>query len=133
VSSCSFPVRVRDTTPPRISCPRDMEVWRKFRYGSQVNFMAEAVDTVGRPTITYEPSPGSDFMVGTTQVRVTATDAFGNTSRCSFDVKVRREYEPNADSGCGCGASSPGVLSGWALLTAVSMLAGRRRRSSNKQ
>lgn len=132
-SSCSFQVRVRDTTAPRISCPRDMEVWRKYRYGAQVSFMAEASDAVSKPVITYEPAPGSDFMVGVTPVRVTATDAGGNASRCSFNVKVRRDYEPRADSGCGCGAASPGVLSGWALLTAVSMLARRRRRSSSNE
>lgn len=127
-ATCSFQVRVRDTTAPRLVCPSNMEVWRKFRYGAPVSFMAEATDTVAKPFITYEPAPGSDFVVGVTQVRVTATDTSGNVSRCSFDVKVRREYEPQS-SACGCGASSPGVLSGWALLTAVSMLAGRRRKS----
>ncbi|MCY1077600.1 ELWxxDGT repeat protein [Archangium lansingense] len=133
VSSCSFQVKVRDSTAPRLTCPRNMEVWRKFRYGAPVNYVADAADAVSKPAISYEPAPGSDFIVGTTQVRVTATDAAGNTSRCSFDVKVRREYDPQTNSGCGCGAASPGVLSGWALLTAVSMLARRRRRSSGKE
>jgi uncharacterized protein (TIGR03382 family) len=127
-TDCSFEVKVRDTTAPRLSCPRDMEVWRKFRYGAKVDYRAEATDSVSRPAVTYEPAPGSDFMVGVTPVRVTASDASGNVSRCSFNVKVRRDYEPQADSGCGCGAASPGVLSGWALLTAVSMLARRRRK-----
>jgi uncharacterized protein (TIGR03382 family) len=128
-STCSINVKVVDTTAPHLSCPRNMEVWRKFRYGAKVNYMAEASDSVSKPAITYDPAPGSDFVVGTTRVRVTASDASGNVSRCSFDVKVRRDYEPQSDSGCGCGASSPGVLSGWALLTAVSMLARRRRKS----
>ncbi|WP_375765480.1 ELWxxDGT repeat protein [Archangium gephyra] len=128
-TTCSFQVVVSDTTAPRLTCPRDMEVWRKFRYGSKVDFAAEATDAVSKPSITYDPAPGSDFVVGNTKVRVTASDTFGNVSRCSFDVKVRREYEPRGDGGCGCGVSSPGVLSGWALLTAVSMLAGRRRKS----
>ena len=127
-ATCSFQVKVRDSTAPALSCPRNLEVWRQFRYGAKVAFQAEASDAVSKPAITYEPAPGSDFVVGRTQVRVTASDASGNVSRCAFEVKVRRDYEPQADSGCGCGASSPGVLSGWALLTAVSMLARRRRK-----
>ncbi|HYO67705.1 MAG TPA: ELWxxDGT repeat protein, partial [Archangium sp.] len=115
-STCSFQVKVRDTTAPRLSCPSNMEVWRKFRYGAKVDFMADATDAVSKPAITYEPAPGSDFVVGRTLVRVTASDASGNVSRCAFEVKVRRNYEPQEGSGCGCGASSPGVLSGWALL-----------------
>lgn len=132
-SSCSFQVVVNDTTAPKLTCPRDMEVYRKYRYGAKVDFRAEATDAVSKPAINYEPAPGSDFVVGVTKVRVTASDTFGNVSRCSFDVKVRRDYEPQGDSGCGCGASSPGVLSGWALLTAVSMLAGRRRKSGGSK
>ena len=128
-STCSFQVKVRDTTPPRLVCPHDMEVWRKFRYGAPVSFAAEVSDAVSRPAISYEPTSGSDFVVGVTRVRVSATDAAGNVSRCSFDVKVRRDYEPRSDS-CGCGAGSPGVLSGWALLTSLSLLARRRRRGS---
>ncbi|WP_084609876.1 ELWxxDGT repeat protein [Archangium violaceum] len=127
-SSCSFQVKVRDTTAPQLACPNNMEVWRQFRYGAKVAFQAKSFDAVSKPAITYEPAPGSDFVVGRTQVRVTASDASGNVSRCSFEVKVRRDYDPQTDSGCGCGASSPGVLSGWALLTAVSMLARRRRK-----
>ncbi|HYO58382.1 ELWxxDGT repeat protein [Archangium sp.] len=129
---CSFNVRVRDTTAPKLACPQNMEVWRMFRYGSSVDFMAEATDTVSKPAIFYDPPPGSDFVVGITPVRVTATDAAGNVSRCTFDVRVRREYEPRS-GGCGCGAASPGVLSGWALLAAVSMLAGRRRKSGGSR
>jgi uncharacterized protein (TIGR03382 family) len=128
-SRCSFNVVVRDTTPPRLACPRDMEVWRRFRYGSPVEFLAEASDRVSTSEISYDPPSGTKFVVGVTPVRVTATDAAGNVSHCTFDVKVRREYEPRNGSGCGCGAASPGVLSGWALLTALSVLAGRRRKS----
>ncbi len=93
----------------------------------------DANDLVSMPTLSYDPPSGSKFVVGLTPVRVTATDAAGNTSRCTFDVKVRREYEPRGDGSCGCGAASPGVLSGWALLTALSMLAGRRRKSGGSR
>ncbi|MGZ3460818.1 MAG: HYR domain-containing protein, partial [Archangium sp.] len=67
------------------------------------------------------------FKVGTNLVTVSATDAAGNVSRCAFNVKVSPQYERG---GCGCGAASLGDFSGGALLTALTFLAGRRRKSS---
>ena len=44
------------------------------------------------PTITTSHGSGSIFLVGTTTVNVTATDAAGNASHCSFTVTVRYNF-----------------------------------------
>jgi hypothetical protein len=50
---------------------------------------ATATDATGEPTLRYSVASGSTFPVGTTQVTVTAADAAGNESRCTFDVTPR--------------------------------------------
>jgi hypothetical protein len=40
------------------------------------------------PVVAAEPPSGSTFPVGKTVVRVTATDAKGNSTECSFEVTV---------------------------------------------
>ncbi|WNG49788.1 HYR domain-containing protein [Archangium minus] len=126
-AQCSFTVKVRDTQPPTIICPQDHEVWRTTRYGATVDYpKASASDSVSSPALTYNPPPGSDFIVGITPVVVTATDAAGNTSRCTFQVGVSRQY---ARGSCGCGASSTSEFAGGLLLSTLALLAGRRRKS----
>ncbi|PTL79416.1 ELWxxDGT repeat protein [Vitiosangium sp. GDMCC 1.1324] len=128
-AQCSFTVKVRDTHAPKVTCPPDQQVWRTSRYGATVEFpVATALDTVSPASLTYNPPSGSDFMVGTTPVVVTATDASGNSSRCTFNVTVSRQYARN---GCGCGAASSNEFFGGLLLTTLAVLAGRRRKSGS--
>lgn len=125
---CSFSVRVRDTTPPALTCPQSQWVWRGNSFGARVKKypQAQAWDSVSVSKVSYDPPPGSLFAVGTTPVTVTATDAAGNQSRCVFQMEVKPEYEA---SGCGCGAATPGGLSAGAALAALAVLAGRRRKA----
>ncbi|HEX8190717.1 MAG TPA: Ig-like domain-containing protein, partial [Pyrinomonadaceae bacterium] len=85
-----FNVTVRDTTAPALSCPADIVVAAApGAPAAAVNFNLTASDTVSAVNVTSSPASGSAFSVGTTTVSVTAKDAAGNTSTCSFDVTVK--------------------------------------------
>ena len=89
-TSATFQVSVRDTTAPSVNCPADIVAAAAPGASSAaVNFQITANDTVSAVTVTSSPASGSAFAVGTTTVSVTAKDAAGNTSTCSFNVTVR--------------------------------------------
>ncbi|MBV9927315.1 MAG: HYR domain-containing protein [Acidobacteria bacterium] len=86
----TFKVFVRDTTAPAVNCPADVVV--NAAPGSSTaaaSFNPTANDAVSAVTVSTDPASGSTFPVGTTTVSVTAKDAAGNTSTCSFNVTVR--------------------------------------------
>jgi uncharacterized repeat protein (TIGR01451 family) len=88
---------VADQTDPVISCPTDIEVFLPPNSPDTSVVVtypaATATDNCSSsPTITYSHASGSVFPVGTTQVTVTATDAAGNDSTCTFNVHVRYNF-----------------------------------------
>jgi N-acetylneuraminic acid mutarotase len=88
-ASSSFVVTVRDTTPPVVTVPPNMNVQAQNGSGAIVNFTTSATDTVsGSVATTSSPPSGSLFPVGTTTVTTTATDAAGNTGSATFTVTV---------------------------------------------
>ena len=90
VSSCSFSVTVvRDTLPPRITCPPDIKVCTCSDNGTNVTYSVTASDDCDpSPSVTCTPPSGSNFPPGTTVVTCTAKDACGHESTCSFRVTV---------------------------------------------
>jgi uncharacterized repeat protein (TIGR01451 family) len=93
-SSDTVVFTVNDTTAPVISCPSNIEVFLPANTSATsmaVNYpAATATDNCSAsPTVSYSHASGSVFPVGTTTVAVTATDAAGNESECSFTVTVR--------------------------------------------
>ncbi|MBI4658843.1 MAG: HYR domain-containing protein [Verrucomicrobia bacterium] len=91
MSSCTAYVTVRDVTPPRIECPRDLVL--KTAPGRcsapEVKFSVFATDTcAGRVLPVCLPPSGSEFPKGTTVVNCTAMDPSGNVSKCSFKITV---------------------------------------------
>src|SRR5262249_34979756 len=52
-------------------------------------------DSCSAVTVTSNPPSGSSFPKGTTTVNVTARDAAGNTSACSFTVTVEDHQPPS--------------------------------------
>lgn len=85
---------VADQTAPVISCPSNIEVFLPPNTPATsmvVNYpAATATDNCSAaPTVSYSHASGSVFPVGPTTVTVTATDAAGNESHCSFTVTVR--------------------------------------------
>lgn len=90
VTSCSFTVTVvRDSGPPRITCPPDIKVCTCNDNGTNVTYTVTAVDDCDpSPSVTCTPPSGSNFPPGTTVVTCTAKDACGKESTCSFRVTV---------------------------------------------
>jgi hypothetical protein len=89
-ATSTFNVTVRDTTAPTLSCPADIVVAAAPGASTAaVNFNPTASDAVSNVSVTGSPASGSAFSVGTTTVNVTARDAAGNTSTCSFTVTVK--------------------------------------------
>ena len=89
-STCSFDVVVEaDEAAPMIDCPADTVLKCAMPDGMVFNYDVVATDNCDEaPVVTSDPASGSVFPVGTTTVNVTATDAAGNESTCSFDVTV---------------------------------------------
>ncbi len=88
------PVFQPDTTGPELTCPPDTLVACAGPEGVVLNFDVSAADDCDpAPVVTADPPSGSTFPVGVTAVTVNGTDAFGNTSTCTFNVTVE-EAEP---------------------------------------
>src|SRR5213075_2287865 len=97
--TCRFTVTVKDTQPPVINCPANITRPNDPRQcGAVVSFSATATDNCPGVVVSYDHASGSFFPVGTTTVRVTATDASANTSTCSFTVTVKDVEPPVIDS-----------------------------------
>jgi ELWxxDGT repeat protein len=91
-SQCSFLVTVSlvDTTPPVITCPAPVSATTTVAQGIVVSYdPAVATDNLtANPTVIYSRNSGELFPVGVTSVQAVATDDFGNTATCSFNVTV---------------------------------------------
>lgn len=75
-----------DMTPPVITCAGDIVL---SNGPEAVTFAVEATDNCDpNPSVTIDRESGSIFDEGITEVLVTARDASGNTSTCSFRVTV---------------------------------------------
>jgi uncharacterized protein (TIGR03382 family) len=136
-ASCSFSVTVRDTIPPLLTCPTDVQEQGAPPLGMAVNYPpATASDAVSTPTLSYSQASGTVFPVGKTPVIVMATDDAGNSSTCIFQVRVApmivEPPEPPPAEGCGCGAgsSTPAGLS-WGVLMLLAWGVARRRASAS--
>ena len=121
-SECNFSVTVRDTLPPQLLCPHDVNVTAGKKGPVTVELpQATVTDRVtGSPTVTMSPPSGGPFQPGTTSVEVTAKDAAGNTARCSFNVHVEQPA-----GGCSSAPGSAGAT-GWLGLLSLLALAVRR-------
>lgn len=94
-ATCQQLITVADQTPPRLNCPPDIIVQPKSLTGSLVEFSRPDVkDNCPGTTLTQieGPSSGSLFPIGVTKVSFRARDAAGNTTVCSFQVKVLNPY-----------------------------------------
>jgi len=78
----------KDTNPPEIICPSDITVPASGIL-TEVTYGVIAIDNVDPwPVLVFDPSSGSKFPIGTTLVKVTATDYLGNFSNCTFNVTI---------------------------------------------
>lgn len=107
-NTCSFAVTVVDTTAPAIVCPPDLVVAEAPRDAGSavVTYALPATSDVcdEQPSVAAAPVSGSAFPVGVNVVHAVATDDSGNSTACSFTVRVipYRLYVTNhADAGPG--------------------------------
>jgi uncharacterized repeat protein (TIGR01451 family) len=95
-SSCSFTVKVvQPTIPPiMLNCSSNLTVTATSSSGANVFYTLTASGGCSTPNVTATPPSGSTFPIGTTTVFVTATDSCGNSTNCSFTVKVNPPVYP---------------------------------------
>ena len=88
-ASDTVSVQVRDTTPPVLNLPADINVTATSPTGATVSYTASATDLVsGAITPTCTPASGNTFPIGATTVTCAATDQAGNKASGSFKVTV---------------------------------------------
>jgi hypothetical protein len=89
-ATCTQTIIVNDQVAPVVTCPANITVTTPIgSCTAVVNFNPTATDNCGgNVSISSIPASGSAFPIGTTTVTVTATDACGNTSTCTFAVTV---------------------------------------------
>lgn len=102
-ATCSFEVVVRDEEAPRITCPSDIVVDASAGCDAAVSFEAPATDNCsvsvayylhyGSPEQTPIASPYT-FTLGAHTVTAVAEDPSGNTTTCSFVVRVQDVTPP---------------------------------------
>lgn len=96
-SQCSFTITVNDTTLPVLSCPGNVTVntLTGSCRGIATFTGATVIDNCsGVGPISYNRVSGDTFSIGITTITCSATDAYGNTDSCTFDVIVIDNEEP---------------------------------------
>ncbi|MFM1770280.1 MAG: hypothetical protein RJA22_2809, partial [Verrucomicrobiota bacterium] len=94
---CAFTVTVRDAEAPMVVCPANIAVATSMgACSSNVTYSVVATDNCPGLTVACVPASGSVFAKGVTTVACTATDAAGNTNRCTFTVSVSDAEVPVA-------------------------------------
>jgi hypothetical protein len=90
-ASATVEITVKDTTPPVIGPVNNLTVEATSPTGAVVTFDLPMVTDNVDPSpqiVAVVPASGSIFLIGTTTVTLTASDASGNTSNTSFTVTV---------------------------------------------
>ena len=95
-STATFTVFVHDSTSPVFtSVPSgNYTLEATSSAGAVFTYTATATDALAPPIITYSKGSGSTFAIGTTTVKVTATDIVGNTTTKTFTVTVQDTTPP---------------------------------------
>jgi hypothetical protein len=97
IGSATFTVTILDTTAPTLTMPSTVVTDATSPSGAAVSYTVSASDLSGDATVHCAPVAGSVFVVGTTRVSCTATDASGNVATGSFDVAVKGAASQVAD------------------------------------
>ncbi len=143
---CTFTVRVNDTQLPVLgACPANIiRSNDPGQCGAAVTFtLPTATDNCPGTTVTASPASGSFFPRGTTTVNITATDASGNSTSCSFTVTVNDTQNPTFGSSSpvperlyykfdGTGASVPNLATAPPPGTATATLTSLTQGSTGK-
>eukprot|EP00048_Salpingoeca_helianthica_P005614 m.89588 g.89588 ORF g.89588 m.89588 type:complete len:1841 (-) comp13665_c1_seq2:33-5555(-) len=97
-ATCFFAVTVTDREAPQITCPGTLLVGTdtgRRVYTGPDRFQATAEDnTDDSPAVRCDHDEEHEFLLGTTMVTCTATDAEGNSNKCTFPVVVTDFEKP---------------------------------------
>lgn len=94
-ASATFQVMVRDTTPPVVEVPADLEIEALGPAGNPILYEAAARDSVdGDVGVECQPASGSSFPLGQTQVSCMALDGAGNRGVGTFVVHLVDTTKP---------------------------------------
>jgi hypothetical protein len=86
-SSKTFTVTVQDKTAPTVVAP-NITMEATGSTGRAVTFAPTITDAGGLASVVYSIPSGSVFAIGTTTVKITATDLHGNVTIKTFTVTV---------------------------------------------
>lgn len=89
--SCVFTVTIVDKEPPKITCPKDMEVIKTGPgHTTVVHWHPPTADdnSGGHVVLFTESVAGSGFTVGRHRITYKATDPSGNKASCTFTITV---------------------------------------------
>lgn len=120
--SGTFYVTVRDTTPPVVTVPSDINAEATSALGASVTFTVSATDLVDGPdTPTCSPASGSTFELDkTVTVSCTATDKTGNASNeKTFTVRVEDHTPPTLTVSSDITAEATGQSGAFVAYTAT--------------
>lgn len=93
--SCSFTITVTDNIDPVVSgCPPGINLTPNvLDCTPPVTWTAPSFnDECGLASVTSSHNPGDNFPIGSALVTYTATDNYGNTSNCQFNVVVNPPF-----------------------------------------
>ncbi|MDX1651071.1 MAG: HYR domain-containing protein [Brumimicrobium sp.] len=96
-TSCNVNVIPNDLTPPQITCPTDQFLNNGTNCDYQITdftALVSASDNCSAVTLTQNPAIGTALGTGVHLVEITATDAFGNSSSCTFNLSVAETVDP---------------------------------------
>lgn len=89
-ATCSFDVTLQDNLPPIINnCPSNMLFTLTSRCDTVISWVPPVItDNCSGVIVTASHNPGEVFPLGVTTVTYSATDSYGNTTSCAFDITV---------------------------------------------
>ncbi|MCB0495573.1 MAG: HYR domain-containing protein [Cyclobacteriaceae bacterium] len=101
-SACNFNIIVKDTISPVFeSCTINPVIseFNPYTQSAQVTWTTPtATDNCGLVTITSNKTSGDSFPPGLSQIVITATDSYGNSSICSTDIEIEGNQLPRGET-----------------------------------
>ncbi len=96
-AECEFELLLVDNNPPQISCIGDQVILTDANCSATVPDFINQVSVVDECQnglqIIQEPAAGTAIQ-GETMIKITATDASGNSQDCSFKLNIKDEIKP---------------------------------------
>ncbi|MEI6083253.1 MAG: HYR domain-containing protein [Verrucomicrobiota bacterium] len=114
---CSFTVTVLENQLPTLTCPGNISASTATGQcvSAPITYPVTALDNCPGVSLTYNPTNGSTFAVGSNTVIATAIDTTGNTNTCSFKVIIKDLVGPQIT--CSADIVTNALTSGGTVVT----------------